>query len=122
MTSSSVELSEIERIVIKQFLASIGVSIESETDFFSDLSIRNREFTGVGFVTDLELSVKLQVSEKSESYKWSDLGAKLNSSIDTGYLVYVENGYVTAIEGYTYVEDWPCSIFKIETYAKLVNN
>jgi hypothetical protein len=43
--------------------------------------------------------------------------ARLNASkLETGYVVYVDNGYLTTIEGYTYGDDWPESIGSFELY------
>jgi hypothetical protein len=110
-------LNKLEKMIIIQFLTRKDVSIQDENAFFSDLSIENREFTGVGFITELNQSEKLKIDVNGESYKWGDLGAKLNFSVDTGYLIYVENGYISAIEGYTYAEDWPENIEQIEIYT-----
>ena len=58
----------------------------------------------------------LKVESDDSSYKWGKLGAKLNGTIDTGYLIYVDCGYLHALEGYTYAEEWPEDISEIETY------
>ncbi len=110
-------LNNLEKAIIKQFLTEKGVSIADDDTFFSDLNVDCRDFSGVGFITNLNKSPKLNVGTSHDSYKWGNLGAKLNSSIDTGYLLYVENGCLNTIEGYTYTEDWPDDIFQIETYA-----
>lgn len=109
-------LNDLEKTLIKQFLERKAVSLQNEESFFSDLNVENREFTGVGFFSNLKKSEKLKVGDIRKSYKWGGLGAKLNSSIDTGYLFYVENGYLISIEGYTYAEDWPEIISEIEVY------
>jgi len=109
-------LNDIEKTLIKYFLKKKSVSLQDEESIFSDLSVENRDFTGVGFFSNFEKSEELKVGDISKSYKWGGLGAKLNSSLDTGYLFYVENGYLISIEGYTYAEDWPESISEIEVY------
>ena len=109
-------LSDLEKTLIKKFVEKKFVSLQDEESFFSSLNVESRDFTGVGFSVNLKKSEKLKVGDTSESYIWGDLGAKLNSSLDTGYLFYVENGYLISIEGYTYAEDWPDSISEIEVY------
>ena len=109
-------LNKLEKTLIKQFLKRKAVRLQNEESFISDLSVECRDFTGVGFVVNLSKSERLKVGDTGESYRWGDLGAKLNSSLDTGYLFYVENGYLASIEGYTYAEDWPDNISEIEVY------
>jgi len=110
-------LNNLEKILIKHFLEIKSTDLDINCCFFSDMNAVSRQFTNVGFFVNLKKSEKLKIGEFNESYKWGCLGARLNSSIDTGYLFYVENGYLTSIEGYTYAEDWPDSISKIEVYC-----
>ena len=110
-------LNDLEKTLIKQFMDRKAVSLQDDESFCSGLNAESRDFTGVGFIVNLKQSEKLKVDDASESYKWGALGAKLNSSLDTGYLFYVENGYLVSIEGYTYAEDWPDSISEIEVYG-----
>jgi hypothetical protein len=35
---------------------------------------------------------------------------------ETGYLVYIDDGYVTSVEGYTYGDEWPDQIEQVELY------
>lgn len=110
-------LNDLEKKLIRQFLNRKAVMLRDEESFFSGLKVESREFTGVGFIVNLELSEQLKIDDGTETYKWGDLGAKLNSSLDTGYLFYVENGYLVCIEGYTYAENWPDRISDIEIYC-----
>ena len=51
------------------------------------------------------------------SLRWGKIGARLNvAKIETGYLVYVDDGYLTAVEGYTYGDEWPNQIDRMELY------
>lgn len=109
-------LSNIEKAIIKSFFAYDGVSIDNDEVFFSNISVKSRNFTGAGFFTDFNESQKLKISNNPESYKWGHLGAKLNLGIDTGYLPYIENGYVKSIEGYVYDGHWPENINEIQVY------
>lgn len=109
------QLNNIEKSIVKHFLSSKGIVVGG--GFFSDLNVSSRELSGVGFLTDLKKSEKFKIGEGNETYKFGDLGAKINASIDTGYLIYVENGFLDAIEGYTYADDWPEDIFQIDIYS-----
>ncbi|MEM7174422.1 MAG: hypothetical protein AAF443_00630 [Chlamydiota bacterium] len=109
-------LNDIEKVIINEFFMRKGFYIKDKDCFFSDIHVISRNFSGVGFITDLKESLKLKVGKNNESYKWGHLGAKINSNIDTGYLLYLENGYIKTIEGYTYSEEWPENIVQIEVY------
>lgn len=111
----NMQLNTIEKEIIKCFLSGKGISVED--DFFYNLKVKSRELSGVGFITDLEKSEQLKIGEENETYKFSDLEARINVSIETGYLIYVENGFLDAIEGYTYTDDWPEEIYKIDIYS-----
>lgn len=110
-------LNILEKTLIKHFLKKKDIFFQDEDSLFSDLNVESRYFTGVGFFVNLKKLDKLKVSDTSESYKFGYLRAKLNSSLDTGYLFYVENGYLISIEGYTYGEYWPDIIYEIEVYS-----
>ncbi|WP_139159036.1 hypothetical protein [Vibrio sonorensis] len=110
------KLNSIEKALIKEFFYRKGITVGD--DFFSGLNVSNRELSVVGFLTDLERCSQLKMGEENETYKFGDLGAKINESIDTGYLVFVKNGFLDAIEGYTYTDDWPEEISKIDIYSK----
>ncbi len=109
------KINNIEREIIKCFFSRKGILVGDE--FFSSLIVEYRELSGVGFLTGLERSEQLKIGEGHETYKFGDLGAKINASIDTGYLIYVENGFLDAIEGYTYGDYWPDDISTIDFYT-----
>lgn len=109
------QLNDIEKYILKHFFSNKGVSVGD--NFFSSLNIISRELSGVGFLTELEKSVELKAGKETETYKFGDLGATINASIETGYLMYIENGFLDAIEGYTYSENWPEEVNTIEFYS-----
>ncbi len=109
-------LNELEKQIIQQFLDDKCLELMKRDINFDLININYRELTGAGFITELEDCKELKVAYTTQSYKWGKLGAKLNSNIDTGYLIYVENGYLNTIEGYTYCEAWPNEVSQIEIY------
>jgi hypothetical protein len=41
------------------------------------------------------------------SLRWTKAGARLGPSrIETGYVIYIDDGYIVAIEGHAYGEEW----------------
>jgi hypothetical protein len=108
---------ELEQLVIGRLLADHELKPLRSAVNFDVVVVTDRELTGVGFLTEFERSEELKVFEAGVSLRWGSAGARLNASkIETGYLVYVDDGYITAVEGYTYGEDWPDQVQQIEIY------
>ena len=50
--------------------------------------------------------------------RWTKASARLGpTQVETGYVIYVDNGYVTAIEAHTYGESWPTEIWPLNFYS-----
>ena len=111
------KVTKLEELVIGRMLADHELESVRSTASFDAVMVRDRELTGVGFLTELERSEELRLFDAGVSFRWGKLGARLNASrLETGYLVYVEDGYVTAVEGYTYGDKWPDEVERIELY------
>jgi len=114
-------LNELEELLIQKFLEDDGIEIVRRKIDFNLVNVSDRELTGVGFLTQLLSCDELKISATTNSFKWGKCGATLNGEgsmgIETGYLIYIEKGYIDAIEGYTYgEEEWPERITRIEMY------
>ncbi len=108
---------ELERAVVESMLADRELPVLSRTVDFEAVNVRDRELTGAGFFTELEPSDCLRLFEGGVRLRWGKAGARLNASkVETGYLVYVDDGYVSTIEGYTYGDEWPNQIDTFELY------
>ena len=108
---------ELEKAVIKSMLADRELKPLRPTVNFDAVKVSDREFTGAGFLTEFEQSQELKLFEAGVSLRWGKVGARLNASrIETAYLVYVDDGYLTSVEGYTYGDEWPGSIDCVELY------
>ena len=107
------KLNKIEKAILERFLnyEKLG-RIDLDT-----IQAAKRSYTGVGFVTLLKKIDFLKIADETKSFKWGRLGARLNNKkIDIGFIIYIEKGYIEAIEGYTYDINWPSRITKIEFY------
>lgn len=111
------EINDLERAVISRMLADPDLNPIRATVSFEKVTVSDRELTGAGFLTEFERSEELKLFVDGVSLRWGKVGARLNESkIETGYLVYVDDGYLTAVEGYTYGEEWPGRVEQIELY------
>ncbi|HWZ92811.1 MAG TPA: hypothetical protein VNW92_28290 [Polyangiaceae bacterium] len=96
------ETTALERAVIGSLLADQEVHSMKSTVDFGAVTVSDRDLTGLGFLTELERCDALKLFADAVSLRWGKVGAKLNrTKVETGYLVYVDGGYVTTVEGYT---------------------
>ena len=65
-------------------------------------------------MTEFTTTQKLKVDVNETTYMIHDLNAILINSLPCGFIVYVEHGYITALEGFAYGEDWPTNITSVE--------
>jgi hypothetical protein len=111
------KITELEKAVLQYMLADPELAPVRSAVNFDALTVSGREFTGAGFLTEFERSKELKLFDDGVSLRWGKVGARLNASkLESGYLVYVDDGYVTGIEGYTYGDEWPAQVEEIELY------
>ena len=116
-------MTELEKTIIKKILADPELKPVRSSVNFNSVKVNNRNMSASGFLSEFEQSEELKLFDTSVSLRWGKIGAKLNAShLDTGYLVYVDNGYVTAVEGFTYGNIWPDHIDRIEFYEVKMGN
>lgn len=110
------KINELEIAVLLQHLENIGFSIDHAAKTLAKLEVKDRTYSGVGFITEFKQQDELRIGRNNESYTGGEVGAKLNFSIDTGYLFYVKNDHLISIEGYTFGDSWPEKLESVETY------
>lgn len=72
--------------------------------------VAKREFTGFGFYTTLAIPEDLHRTAGLD-VKFGDVVGKLSElSSGVGFLLYVKDGVLDMLEGYSYDEPWPSSI------------
>ena len=76
-----------------------------------NLIVKNRQFTGSGFYTKFDVDVSVgveQIKVNDISIKFGDVVAEIDGlQYGAGFLVYVENGVIRMLEGYSFEEPWP---------------
>lgn len=76
------------------------------------LRVKERSTTGSGFVSELCDSKAARVFPDGVSLRWGDgVLATVNEREEVGVVVYVDDGRVAALEGYTFGGDpWPARV------------
>jgi hypothetical protein len=85
------------------------------------LEVSSREMTGVGFYTEFVVPPDLPRVPGSPTFKLGDVnGTANNVSNGLGFLLYVKDGVLSMLEGYTYDEPWPDAVSGLVlTYASM---
>ena len=111
------KVTKLEAAVIARLLADKKAGVIKKGINFDEVVVASRDFTGAGFMTEFTKSAELKLFTDGTSMRWGKVGAKLNSlSLESGYVLYIDNGYLTTLEGYTYGEEWPIEIDAIDLY------
>ena len=72
------------------------------------LQVSSREMTGAGFYTEFVVPPDVARVAERPSFKLGDVnGTADNLSHGLGFLLYVKDGALSMLEGYTYDEPWP---------------
>ena len=112
------KVTELERLVIERLVMAPGRELLGARLNFDAIVVVERTFTGIGFITELKRSEELQLFGSGVSFRWGRVGARLNGAkMETGYLIYIDAGYLTTIDGYTYGDEWPALIDESELYT-----
>ncbi len=66
------------------------------------------EFTGVGFFTHFEIPESVSKLDPPRSFQIGDIHCQMNGlQYGAGFVIFVKNGTLIMLEGYTYDEKWP---------------
>lgn len=69
-----------------------------------------RQMSGTGFFTEFTISEK-KFFIPNLTFKLGDVYANIDAlEFGAGFLLYIENGFLSMLEGYSYAENWPLQI------------
>ena len=107
----TMEPTDLERSVIEMLLAGNHPVLEALRRQFQVSSVTKRELTGCGFFTYFAVDRTAVASIDQESFRIGDVDATIPGlQHGAGFVLFVEDGYVDNLEGYTYDESWPASV------------
>ncbi len=73
-------------------------------------SIKTREFTGHGFYTNFDNVGDSVLFDGSFKKDLGMLSAILNDECTVGFVLFIRDGRISQLEGYTFGDDWPSMI------------
>jgi hypothetical protein len=81
------------------------------------MEVRSRELTGVGFFTRFFVPDSAPRLTDKPSFVFGDVSAEVNDlEHGAGFLLFVTDGAIDVLEGYSYDEPWPDSIHTFRVY------
>ena len=118
------QLINLELTVMKLLLAGDDDVLVGLRRQFETSTVTNREFTGVGFFTTFGVPVSVPKVAEGKSFKFGDVNASVAGlQHGAGFLLFVKDGVLKMLEGYSYDEPWPKQITTFElSYEKNCRN
>ena len=104
------KLSLIEKAVLTKLLAGNLPLLMQLQQQLEGCSVVKREFTGFGFYTTLAVTENIPRTGGLDVKFGDVVGEAQELSSGAGFLLYVKDGVLDMLEGYSYDEPWPSSI------------
>ena len=110
------ELSLLEAAVLSKLLAGDHPVLCGFRKQLERCSVKTRRFTGAGFMTELDLPSDVErVGMIKKETRVGGVVAEMDGlSHGAGFVLYVKDGLLDALEGYSYDEPWPPEIASFE--------
>jgi hypothetical protein len=110
-----VSLSKFEIDVMKMLLEGDDNVLSLLRKQFLSLTVQSRKLTGVGFYLDFAPQMTSYIPDEIPSVRPHFCIGGVEATIaglqhGASFLVWVNDGYITQLEGYAYVESWPAEI------------
>ena len=104
-------LTPLELAVLDMMVDKPGETYQTIREQLSHVIARNRKFTGVGFFTNFYLPEGAPVNRNLNDMTLGGVGAELpNLKHGVGFLLFIREGVIQMLEGFTYDERWPENI------------
>lgn len=102
-------LEPIEAAVLQMLLDGEHPVLAALRQQLSGLTVKAREHTGVGFFAELSVAeTACPAPLPSGTARFGDVDATSSSlQCGAGFLLYVDDGFLTCLEGYAYEGPWP---------------
>jgi len=107
------ELEVLERRVLEMVVAGEHAVMRRLQVQVTVCGVRDRERTGVGFFTMLDVDRSMAEPADVESARFGDVVAEMDGlRFGAGFLLTITGGYLDQLEGYTFEEPWPEAVGK----------
>ncbi len=102
---------ELEHAVMERLLGSSHWIPRILLEQWKSSKIKKLEFTGAGFFVDYDVPNSAPVLEGKPNLSFGNVGAEISDlKYGAGFVLFVKNGVIATLEGYSYNEPWPNNI------------
>jgi hypothetical protein len=109
------ELTTLEEAVLRKFVEGDDPVLQLLQAQVDRCGVRSREFTGVGFMTELAPAVVQRAALPRREVRLDGVLGELEGlRHGAGFVLYLKDGLLDALEGYSYDEPWPPSLGSFE--------
>lgn len=103
------QLSDFEQAVLEKLLAGNHPVLATLREQIAQAQVVKRQNTGVGFFCDFEIGPTAPVVQGN--FHIGDVHAEIESlERGVGFVLFIRDGKVKMLEGYTYDEPWPAEV------------
>jgi hypothetical protein len=101
-------LTPLENAVLETMCQQPGKHFETIKQQLAAASVGRREFSGVGFFTDFIVPADATVKRDLPDMELTGVGAEFpNLAHGAGFVLFIREGVINMLEGFTYDENWP---------------
>jgi len=106
---------EFEKKVMEMLLKGDDAILELLREQYNTVKIKERKFTDTGFFTTFDVKDKNVIIPNCKSFNFGDIvGEMENLKYGIGFILFIKDGILNILEGYTYEEKWPKIITKYQ--------
>ncbi len=111
-------MTPLESAILHAFLSGDMPALAALRNQAAAASVRLREFTGVGFFTHFEVPADVPRLPFRGRFVLSDVGADVEGTeYGAGFVLFVEDGVLDCLEGFTYTGEWPADAQLVRWYC-----
>src|ERR1700730_3094093 len=101
-------LTPLEQAVLEKLLSGESDRYRILHNQIPALRVSERKMTGVGFFTRFSIPDDIPKIPDEATFQTGGVGANINDlGHGAGFVLFVEDGQIATLEGYTYDEPWP---------------
>lgn len=115
------DLCQLEERAIELLLAGDVPALQVLRNQYRVAKVIDRTLTGAGFFTRFEIPITAPRIEQNRRRVLSDVVADIPGlDYGAGFALFVDDGAISMLEGFTYEEDWPGDVYNSKVhYAKI---
>jgi hypothetical protein len=104
-------LQDLERAVLDLLAAGDVPSMRQLQEQIATCAVPNRELTGTGFFTTLDVDRGSVAPVEGLPSRSGDVHLEIEGlAHGAGFVLFIEDGYIRTLEGYPYDEPWPDAV------------